>query len=73
MSTPKRPKPTLPTVGELARRLNVPVHQIEYILRTRDIKPAGWAGNARVYTEANVDRVRAELARIEADREVGHG
>jgi Bifunctional DNA primase/polymerase, N-terminal len=37
----------MPTVGEIARRLNEPVHRIEYV-RTRDIKPTGVAGNARV-------------------------
>jgi hypothetical protein len=55
----------MPTVGEIARRLNESVHRIEYILRTRNIKPTGMAGNARVYADDDVDRIAAELADID--------
>jgi hypothetical protein len=56
---------SMPTVGEIARRLNEPVHRVEYVLRTRDIQPAGVAGNARVYTDDDVKRIAAELADID--------
>jgi DNA-binding transcriptional MerR regulator len=57
-----------PTVGEIARRLRVPVHAIEYIIRTRGIEPVSRAGNARVFTEADISHIASELKRIEADR-----
>ncbi len=66
----------MPTVGEIARRLNEPVHRIEYVLRTRDIQPIGMAGNARVYAEEDVERIAAFLAEIDEQqqrREVERG
>ncbi|NLS92036.1 MAG: MerR family transcriptional regulator [Planctomycetaceae bacterium] len=60
--------PTLPTVGEISRRTGQPVHRIEYVIRSRDIRPAGRAGNLRVFTEADVNRIASELERIDADR-----
>jgi hypothetical protein len=55
----------LPTVGEIARRLGQPVHRVEYVLRSRRIRPAGKAGNCRVFAEPDVERVRAALAGME--------
>jgi hypothetical protein len=52
---------TLPTVGEIARRLQVPVHRVEYLIRARGITPCGRAGNARVFSEGVVSRIAAEL------------
>ena len=63
----------MPTVGEIARRLGVPIHRVEYVLRTRDIAPLAMAGNARIYAESDVDRVASELHRIDADRVEGMG
>ncbi len=57
-----------PTVGEIARRLAVSIHRIEYIIRTRNIQPSGWAGNARIFTEVDVDRIASELRRIDAEK-----
>ncbi|HEY7313864.1 MAG TPA: MerR family transcriptional regulator [Gemmataceae bacterium] len=65
------PAPTMPTVGEIARRLAEPVHRIEYILRTRNIRPAGIAGNSRVYAEEDVERIAAELQGIDARKDGG--
>jgi hypothetical protein len=45
----------------ISRRLGVPVHKVEYVIRARAIKPVAWAGNARVYSEADVARIAAEL------------
>ena len=58
----------MPTVGEIARRLNRPLHRVEYVIRSRDIKPAATAGNARVFSEADVDHIESELARIDRDK-----
>ena len=67
--------PVMPTIGEIARRLGVPVHRVEYAVRANAVRPCGWAGNARVFSEDAVvmisraigkpavnDRGRAEQA-----------
>ena len=61
----------MPTIGVIARRLNEPVHRIEYVIRSRNITPAATAGNARVFTEADVSLIASEIRRIEADRQGG--
>lgn len=60
---------TLLTVGEIARRLGQPLHRIEYIIRSRGIAPSGWAGHARVFAETDLQRIAAELRRIDAEQE----
>ena len=60
--------PTAPTIGVIARRLNVPQHRVEYVIRSRGIRPAARAGNARIFTEDDVGHIQSELARIESDR-----
>lgn len=59
---------SLLTVGEIARRLDEEVHRIEYVIRSRNIRPVGWAGNARVFCDADLDRIASELRRIAEDR-----
>jgi DNA-binding transcriptional MerR regulator len=49
------------TVGELARRIGCPVHKVEYLLRSRNIKPAFRAGNARVFSETTLEFLRSEI------------
>ncbi len=60
--------PALLTVGEIAKRLGVPYHRVTYVIETRKIRPLGVAGQARVFTEANVDHIASELRRIDADK-----
>jgi hypothetical protein len=60
--------PLLLTVGEIARRLDTKVHRIEYIIRSRNIAATGWAGHARVFTDAALDHIAGELRRMDADR-----
>jgi len=57
------------TVGVIARRLNAPLHRIEYVIASRGITPIGRAGQAYVYNEAAAQRIASELNRIDADRE----
>jgi hypothetical protein len=59
----------LVTVGQIAQELNEPLHRIEYVLRTRDISPCGIAGNCRVYTEEDIERVAMELRNIDAEKD----
>ncbi len=63
------PVPTAPTVGEIARRLNVPLHRVEYVIRSRGILPAAKAGNARLFTDEDVSVIRSELDRIDSSRD----
>lgn len=58
---------TLPTVGEISRRLDVPLHRIEYVIRSRQIEPVSVAGNSRVFSEQQVQLIASELRRIEAE------
>lgn len=60
--------PNLLTIGEIARRLDQPLHRVEYVLRSRNVVPAGWAGNARVFGEADVTFLATELRRIDDER-----
>jgi len=61
--------PALATIGEIARRLSVPTHRVEYIIASRGIRPTSRAGNARVFSEADVKFIASELRRIDAERE----
>ncbi|MBM4020399.1 MAG: MerR family transcriptional regulator [Planctomycetes bacterium] len=60
-----------PTIGEIARRLGVPVHRVEYVIRTRNLRPVARAGNLRVFSEADVAYVAGELRRMDTDRAGG--
>lgn len=59
---------TLLTVGEIARRLGQEIHRVEYVIRSRGIQPAGWAGHARVFRDADLAFIASELRRIADDR-----
>lgn len=62
--------PRLMTTGALAGLLGQPFHRIRWVLDTRhDIRPAAYAGRARLYTPDSVARVRYELNRIAAAKE----
>ena len=56
------------TVGAIARQLGRPIHRIEYVIRSRRIRPAGWAGHARVFRDSDLAVIAAELRRIAAAR-----
>lgn len=56
------------TVGEIASKLQVPIHRVEYVIRARKIQPQCRAGNARVFTDADVEYIAAELAQINRTR-----
>ncbi len=60
--------PSMPTIGEIARRLGAPAHRIEYVIRARGISPCGWAGHARVFSEEAVQMIAAALERIDSAR-----
>ena len=65
-----KPTPTkLATVGEVAKRLNVPVHRIEYVISSRPhIRARAIAGAARCFDDEAIAQIRHELAAIDARR-----
>ena len=65
--------PAAPTVGEIARRLGEPVHRIEYVIRTRELKPVSRAGHAGIFSEGDVQYIASELRRIDEEKGVDHG
>jgi hypothetical protein len=69
MSAPTSP---LPTVGEIARRLGHSIHRIEYVIRSRHIRPAFRAGNCRVFVEEDVERIAATLEEINTRKGASH-
>jgi hypothetical protein len=56
----------------LAADLNVPLHRVLYVLRTRKhIAPSARAGRLRLYDRTAVALIRHELNAIDARREGG--
>ena len=60
--------PVAITVGVIAQRVGEPIHRIEYVIRARNLQPVERAGNCRVFSEADVDFIAAELRRIDAEK-----
>lgn len=61
--------PRLDTPGRIAEKLGVPLHRVTYIIATRCIAPAAYAGRLRLFNRQAVARIRYELNAIEARRE----
>jgi hypothetical protein len=57
-----------PTVGCIAKRYSVQVHQVSHVIRTRGIVPSGRAGVAHIYSEADVKRIGEALKQIASYR-----
>lgn len=59
------------TVGDIAARVGEPLHRVEYVLRTRrQLRPLGRVANARVYNESDLQFIKSELRRIDAEKGV---
>jgi hypothetical protein len=62
-------EPRLNTPGRLANALNVPLHRVLYVLRTRrHIRPTARAGALRLFDRKAIAMVRHELHAIDARR-----
>ena len=57
------------TVGQIAHRLNEPLHRIEYAIKSRDIQPVAIAGHIRVFEEEDLDRIAAALLDMDSRRD----
>jgi hypothetical protein len=51
----------LVTVGDIARRLGVPTHRVQYVILRDGIKAAGRAGVLRLFDTEAVERIAAAL------------
>ena len=51
------------TLGEVARRLNCPIHRVKYLIQARRIEPVERAGNLRVFGPEILELLRTELNR----------
>jgi len=68
----KRP-PALNTVGKVSQQLGVPLHRLQYVLRSRPhIQPTATAGRLRLFDEQAVRSIEAELRKIDR-RGANHG
>ena len=63
--------PKLDTTGRIATKLGVPVHRSTYIIESRGIRPAAYAGRLRLYDRDAVAMVRHALTAIDARRGEG--
>ncbi len=69
---PPTDAPRLRTPGVLAELLGVPLHRVDYILRTRrHIHPAARAGRLRLYDNEALAMLRHELNAIDSHRARG--
>ena len=57
------------TVGQIASRLDEPLHRIEYAIKSRNIKPVALAGHARIFEERVLERISPALLEMDARRE----
>jgi hypothetical protein len=65
--------PKVRTIGSVALELGQPLHRIQYILRSRPhIQPTATAGRLRLFNEQTVERIEAELRKIDR-RGANHG
>ena len=49
------------TVGTIARTAGADIHRVEYLIRSRGIRPVGRAGNARVFSDKDAERIALQL------------
>lgn len=63
--------PRLLTIGKIADILGTPAHRVRYIITSRNIPPAAYAGGYRLFDREAVARIRHELNAIQARRQGG--
>lgn len=67
-----RNQPKVATVGEVAARLGVPLHRVDYAVRSRGIAPTVTAGGRRLYGDDAIEVITRVIAQITERREVAH-
>ena len=60
--------PCLDTPGRIASKLGVSTYRVQYVIATRSILPAAYAGRLRLFDREAVALIRHELNAIDARR-----
>lgn len=68
----RRALPEVASLGEIARLLDRPIHCVDYVIRSRGVKPSLTAGGRNLYGKAAIERIAVELNQIE-QRKRGKG
>jgi hypothetical protein len=55
------------TPGVIARHLRVPVHRVEYVIRSRQMKPHARAGILRIFTPDDMGVIASALGASPSD------
>jgi hypothetical protein len=61
------------TIGQIAKQLDWPIHRVDYLIRSRGMKPAMRVGNLRVFSDTILDRLRNEHAQGKQTRHIKGG
>lgn len=59
------------TLGDVAKHFGVELHKAGYAVQSGQIAPAFRVGGFRIYTDAELPAIEAELSRIAAKHEKG--
>jgi len=57
------------TLTKIAKDLGVPTTRIDYVIKSRRLRPMCFAGNARVFDEETAATIAAEVRKIESRRD----
>jgi hypothetical protein len=72
MQTTKPPE--LNTLGKVAQHLQVPVHRVQYIVRSRPhLRPAATAGRLRLFDDKTIEQIAKELQSIDSRGATANG
>jgi hypothetical protein len=62
-----RKLPELNTPGKVAQQLGVPIHRVQYVLRSRPhLRPAATAGRLRLFDDETIEQIARELQTIDS-------
>ena len=66
--------PELNTLGKVAQHLQVPVHRVQYIVRSRPhLRPAATAGRLRLFDDKTIEQIAKELQSIDSRGATANG
>ncbi len=59
------------TVGDLVRRTNRPLHQLQYFIRSRGIEPITRVGGYRLFDERQAEQIAHDIQQLKRSRNNG--